>query len=210
MTRRRALRILSLPIGVGLMLVVAQAEAAAPAPADVVRGFYATLLQTMQHGPALGASGRYGKLEPIVRETFDVALMTRLLVGPSWDSLSPALQRGVTDAFERYVAATYADRFDSYAGERLEVTGQSAFGADIIVRTRIVKSAGEPVSVDYLMRPGGDGWRISDVHLDGTISELATRRSEFASILRNQGIGGLITVLDKKTDMLSGGMRSSS
>jgi phospholipid transport system substrate-binding protein len=210
MIKRRALRGLSFAIGVGLALIAARTQAAAPDPADVVRGFYATLLQTMQHGPALGASGRYDRLEPAVRETFDVGLMTRLAVGPSWDSLSPAQQQGVTGAFERYVAATYADRFDSYAGERLEVTGQTAFASGLIVQTRIVKSNGEPVGINYLMRRGGDGWRVADVYLDGTISELATRRSEFSAILRDRGIAGLIAALDQRTDRLSGAARDSS
>jgi phospholipid transport system substrate-binding protein len=132
------------------------------------------------------------------------------VVGQSWGSLSAGQQQQITAAFERYVAATYADRFDSYSGERLTVTGQRALGAGIIVQTRIVKSNGEPVAIDYLMFRNDDGWRISDVYLDGTISELATRRSEFSSILRDRGVTGLITALDKKTELLSGAVRNSS
>jgi phospholipid transport system substrate-binding protein len=192
------------PIALGfvLLFVVAQAQAA-PDAADVVRGFYTTLLQTMQHGPALGASGRYDKLEPVVRGTFDVAFMTRLAVGPSWSSLSRARQQQVSDAFERYIAATYADRFDSYSGQRLEVTGERVFGPQVIVETRIVKSNGHPVAINYLMRREGEDWRISDVYLDGTISELATNRSEFSSILRDRGVSGLIDTLNRKTASLS-------
>ena len=212
MIARPAMRALSLAIGFGLALIAPRAQGAGvePDPADVVRGFYATLFQTMKHGSALGASGRYDKLEPTVRATFDVGLMTRLAVGPSWGSLSLAQQQGVTGAFERYVAATYADRFDSYAGERLEVTGQTALAAGLIVQTRIVKSDGEPLGINYLMRHGGDGWRVADVYLDGTISELATHRSEFSAILRDRGIAGLIAALDKRTDRLSGAARNSS
>jgi len=47
-------------------------------------------------------------------------------------------------------------------------------------------------------------WQIRDIYLSGTISELATRRSEFAAILRVQGIDGLVTVLNKKADELAG------
>jgi phospholipid transport system substrate-binding protein len=42
------------------------------------------------------------------------------------------------------------------------------------------------------MHRSGDAWLISDIYLDGSVSELATRRSEFAAIIRGQGIGGLI------------------
>ena len=43
-----------------------------------------------------------------------------------------------------------------------------------------------------MMRRKGDSWLISDIYLDGAISEVATRRSEFAAILKSQGIDGLI------------------
>jgi class 3 adenylate cyclase len=62
---------------------------------------------------------------------------------------------------------------------------------------------GEPVNVDYMMRRQGDSWLISDVYLDGAISEVATRRSEFAAILKSQGIDGLIAALNRKADILT-------
>ena len=58
--------------------------------------------------------------------------------------------------------------------------------------------------VDYLMRRNGDAWLISDIYLDGAISEVATRRSEFAAILKSQGIDGLIVALNRKADILTG------
>jgi phospholipid transport system substrate-binding protein len=193
----------ALLVALALGLAAGQAEAA-PAASDVVRGFYASLLETMRQGPELGAGGRYGKLAPLVRDSFDVAAMTRLVVGASWQAAAPAQRQRVTEAFERYVAATYADRFDNYSGERFEVIDQKPFGPGVVVETRIVKSDGEPVAVDYLMRQVGEDWRIADVYLDGAISELATRRSEFAAILRDGGIDGLIAALDRKSQVLSG------
>lgn len=202
-TRARPIAKLSLAVLLTLAVVYGRVEAAAVNAADVVRGFYATLLSTMMNGPQLGPSGRYARLEPVIRQAFDVALMTRLAVGPSWNSLSSTQQQQVTAAFERYVAATYADRFDGYSGERLEVAGEQPFASGIVVQTRIVKSDGEPVRINYLMRRNGEAWQVSDVYLDGTISELATRRSEFSSILRDRGVDGLITTLNRKADLLS-------
>jgi MlaC protein len=46
-------------------------------------------------------------------------------------------------------------------------------------------------------------WLISDIYLDGAISEVATRRSEFAAILKNDGIDGLIAALNRKADILT-------
>ena len=56
------------------------------------------------------------------------------------------------------------------------------------------------------MHRAGDGWLIADIYLDSAISEVATRRSEFATILRNEGFDGLIAALNRKADMLTGTM----
>ena len=90
----------------------------------------------------------------------------------------------MTEAFAHYIAATYADRFDSYSGDQLQVTGVRPYNADVIVQTRIVKSSGEATTLNYLIRQSQGGWQISDVYLDGTISQLAVQRSEFHSILQ--------------------------
>ena len=130
--------------------------------------------------------------------------MARLSVGPSWASLDEAQRQQVTESFGRYISAIYADRFDSYSGEKLQVTDEQPAAAGVIVHSQIVKANGEPVKVDYLMHKNGDAWLISDIYLDGAISEVATRRSEFAAILRNEGIDGLIAALNRKANMLTG------
>jgi phospholipid transport system substrate-binding protein len=191
-----------------LVLSLALAGMSAPAAAmnggsDTVRSLYDTLLATMHNGPALGARGRYARIEPVVRQVFDIPFMTRLAVGPEWAGLSEGQRQQVTQAFERYVAAIYAERFDSYSGERLQVTGERTSPGGTIITSQIVKSTGEPVNVNYLVRNNGGVWQIADVYLDGTISELATRRSEFASILRTGGINGLIQALNTKANALS-------
>jgi hypothetical protein len=54
-----------------------------------------------------------------------------------------------------------------------------------------------------MMRRNGDTWLISDIYLDGAISEVATRRSEFGAILKNEGIDGLIAALNRKANILN-------
>lgn len=71
-----------------------------------------------------------------------------------------------------------------------------------MVRSQIIKADGEPVHLDYMMHPSSDGWLISDIYLDGAISEVATCRSEFAAILKNEGANGLIGELDREADGL--------
>jgi phospholipid transport system substrate-binding protein len=196
-----------LALGVGSGPVVA----AAGNPGATIEGLYDNLLVIMKNGSVLGGSGRYAQLAPVIRSSFDLAYMARLAFGAGWSSLTPAQQQQVTESYGRYISAVYADRFDSYHGQKLEVTGErqdQPYGN--IVTSTIIKSNGSPVEVDYLMRPNpsGSGWLIGDIYLDGTISEVATHRSEFNDILRSQGVDGLIAALDRKAEMLTSTARA--
>jgi phospholipid transport system substrate-binding protein len=206
LARRHAGRLLALSLLLAPALassgLTGAALAAAPAPEETVRRFYDTLLDTMRNGPNLGDRGRYEKLAPVIGQVFDIPYMAQTAVGPTWASLTPAQKQQLIEAFGRYVAATYAERFDDYSGEQFRVTGEQPYGSGVVVQSQIVKSDGEPVSINYLMRKDGDTWRIADVYLTGTISEVATERSEFSSVLRRQGIDGLIAMLNRKADTL--------
>jgi len=84
------------------------------------------------------------------------------------------------------------------------VTGEQPAPSGVMVRSQIIKANGELVKVDYMMRRNGGDWLIADIYLDSAISEVATRRSEFAAILRADGIDGLIAALNRKADILTG------
>jgi phospholipid transport system substrate-binding protein len=184
-----------------VLLCPISAESAA-GPTEVVQNFYGALLDIMQHASALGARGRYQKLEPVILGTFDVPFMARLSIGPSWGRLTPDQKRRAAQAYGRYIAAVYATRFDAYSGEKFEVLGEQQIKHGTLVKTQIIKSNGEPVSVNYILHDNDVAWQIRDVYLSGAISELATRRSEFSAILRTGGIEGLIGSLNKKADDL--------
>jgi phospholipid transport system substrate-binding protein len=188
--------------GLALSMLSDPVHAAPSSGGDTVQGLYDALLSTMKNGRTLGQSGRFTQLEPVIQRSFDVASMARLAVGPSWANLTEAQRQQVSESFGRYISAIYADRFDSYAGQKLEVTGEQPAPSGAMVRSQIIKADGEPVKVDYMMHRSGDSWLISDIYLDGAISEVATRRSEFAAILKKEGIDGLIAALNRKGDML--------
>ena len=194
----------ALGAGLGLGMLSFSVHAAPSSGGDTVQGLYNALLITMKNGRTLGRSGRFTQLAPVIRRSFDVALMARLSIGPSWAGLSEAQRQQMTESFGRYISAIYADRFDSYDGQKLEVTSEQAAPSGVMVKSQIVKANGEPVKVDYMMRRNGADWLISDIYLDGAISEVATRRSEFSTIIRNEGIDGLIAALNRKADLLTG------
>ena len=201
---------LCLTLSLALSTFATAATALSVNPQDTARSFYDTLLTTMKDGRTLGQSGRYARLAPVIGRLFDVPLMARLAVGSSWASPPPTQQQRVMEAFGHYISATYADRFDSYSGEQLQITGEQPYGAEVIVQTRIVKAKGDTVSLNYRMHENAGSWQISDVYMDGTISQLATQRSEFHSILQREGVDGLILALNRKVDLLTRNLAASS
>lgn len=185
-------------------LCAGAARRAAGEPPDpavkTIRAFYDALLSVMKQAQQLGVRGRYDKLDAPVRAAFDLPLMTRIAVGPAWTSMAGDEQTALVDAFTRMTIATYASRFDGYSGERFDVEAQSEPRASgRIVHSKLLPASGEAVVLNYLLRDSGAGWKIVDVYLTGTISELATRRAEFATILKTGGARALIDSLQQKT-----------
>ena len=59
------------------------------------------------------------------------------------------------------------------------------------------------------MKRNGD-WRVVDVYLDGTVSELALRRSEYSSALKREGFDELVGSVETKiADLKSKGQTGS-
>lgn len=176
-----------------------QGPAAKAAARQVIVSFYDTLLAVMRDAKALRFKGRRDKLAPAIHASYNLPVMAKATMGRQWRSLTPAQRKTLVTAFSRMSVATYADRFDGYSGEKLDVK-DVADGprGTLLVRTRIVKADGDTVKIDYLMRKYGDKWRIIDVFLKGTISELATKRSDYGSVMRRQGFNALISIINAK------------
>lgn len=182
------------------------ARADEAAPSATAKALCDALIGAMKQGSSINFAARTGLLGPEIRRDLDLALMTRIVVGPPWRSLSPGDRQQLVDAFSDYSVATYAERFKSYSGERFEVDPASVPmpSGDSVVHTRLFTGDPKPVQLDYLMRKSGDGWRIIDVYLNGTISEMAARRSEYSDILRQGGAAALVALLRKKAVELGG------
>ncbi len=180
-----------------LAALVPAEGAEAPASALIER-FHETLIGVMKKAETLGFEGRYEKLAPAVKETFNLAFMARFAAGSHWKKLS-ADQRGkLIEAFSALTIATYAERFDGYSGERFDTLNETQFRRRTrLVKTGLVKSDGETIILNYLVGQRGGKWGVIDVHFKG-VSELAVRRSEYTSVLKRKGFGTLIAVIEKK------------
>jgi phospholipid transport system substrate-binding protein len=167
------------------------------------------LIAAMKAGPSISFAAREEMLAPRrSSRTWTSALMTRIVVGPPWRS---AWSRGpqqdtVTDAFSEYSVATTrsASRATRASISRSIQRRPLRWRTATASSTRSCSPATpRPVQLDYLMRQTDGKWRIIDVFLNGTISELAARRSEYSLVLRTGGAPALVDLLRKKTAELS-------
>jgi phospholipid transport system substrate-binding protein len=180
--------------------LVARPDPASDAAVRTVEGLHATLLSVMKDAVQLGYDGRFERLKPELLSRYDFAFMAEKSVGRGWQQFDAAAREKLSDAFARLAMATYAARFDGFGGERFETLGvQPATHDTVLVKTRIVRTDEPPVALDYRLRQTEPGqWRIVDVFLNGTVSELAMRRAEYSAVLKRDGYDGLIAALEEK------------
>ena len=171
---------------------------------DSVQTLYDTLIDVMKNADKLGFEGRYQKLAPVFDQVFDQALMARIAVGPQWTTLMPDQQAKVVDAFKKLNASAYASNFDGYGGETFQIVKETPIaGGDEEVDSKMIRPKDDPIVFNYRMRNTGGAWKIIDIFLSGTISQLANYRSEFAATLRDKGADGLVTLINDKIKALA-------
>ena len=140
---------------------------------------------------------RAQSIAPIIDRAFDLPLMTRLAVGPSWTTIAPSDQQALVAAFRRMTIAQYSANFDSWSGESFTIAPEvETRGGDKLVRTSLNEPGKAPVPISYRLRATGGEWKIIDVFYRNSISQIATRRSDFSAVLAREGAKALVAHLD--------------
>jgi len=186
--------------------------AAAPAttPSATIDALHASLLDVMKHAVQLGYRGREEKLRGVIPRYFDVDEMARKSLGaPQWKAASEDAKKRYLETFQRFMIANYAGRFDGFSGQSFETLGEVPGARNtVIVKTRLIDPTDKNISLNYQMHQKDGSWKVVDVYLDGTVSELALRRSEFVSIVKRQNLDALLVALDARIAKLAAGGES--
>ncbi|QTI81388.1 ABC transporter substrate-binding protein (plasmid) [Roseomonas marmotae] len=176
----------------------AQVSAAQP-----VEQLHAALLDVSRQAQALGVQGRFNRLRSVMEASFDLPAMTRIAIGPAWTRITPEQQAALVQAFSEWSIATYANRFNGFSGESFTTEGESELrNGDRLIRTVLNRPGNSAVQLNYLVRRSGGTWRIVDVYLTGSISELASRRADFAALLAEGGPARLAAELRRRSAAL--------
>lgn len=165
----------------------------------IVETFHSALIEMMKSSDTMSFDERVAFLTPRMEQAFDLDFMSSKSVGRQWQELTPVQQRAWRQKFGRLTVSNYAGRFIGYQGEHFETLGNETAAKDtVMVLTRVAVPNDADVDLNYRLRQTGDGWRIIDVYLKGTVSELALRRSEYSSTLKRDGFEKLAGAIDEK------------
>ena len=186
-----------------LMLLMPTSAKAETASAHV-QSFQNGLISVMKEAEQLSVQGRYDRLKPLISDTFNLPLMAALSAGPYWKGANTAQRNRLVSAFTRMSVATLATLFDGYSGEIFTLNGekQGPQGITFVITILTSPSRQNGVEISYVARQSEGTWRLIDVIVDGGISEMKVRISEYTQTLKIGGISALSTLLEDKARQL--------
>jgi len=153
----------------------------------------------------LGAPGeavnqRHRKFQNIFDRALDLDAMARHVLGRHWRSATKPQKEKYVRLFRRYVLGIYAIQLGGFAGEKFSVLRQqSSKPTESLVVARITRQYGAPLDLNFRVRQANDKHRIVDVTVVG-VSLIVTKRSEFDSIIRREGLPGLLRRLEFRSE----------
>lgn len=173
---------------------------AGPSPETTIESLNAGLLDAMSQPEGGGYQARFDRLDPLMQATFDYPLMAEIAVGKYWNDFAEAERVRYLELFADVSVAAAASRFRERPGVVFEITGtREGPQGGKLVDTLLTVSNGEPRKISYLLKETSPGdWRAVDLYYEGSISELATKRSEYTSVIKMQGAEALFDTLEKK------------
>ena len=183
---------------------------ASPLPPDaLVREVSNDVLSIVRQDKAI-QSGDTRRVMTLVEEKvlphFDFRRMTMLAVGRDWRSATPAEQERLIAAFRTMLVRTYSNALTQYRNQTIDFKPLRAAITDttVQVRTEVLQSGAQPVSIDYVLEKAPDGWKVFDVIVAG-VSLVTNYRGSFADEIRKGGVVGLIQSLESKNRELESG-----
>ena len=121
---------------------------------------------------------------------FDRNYAGRLVLGRHGRGASDADVKLFADALADSLMSRYGSSllgFDTQLKVRVKSETPLRGGAIVKVASEFLRSGGEPIPVDYLMRKSGSNWKVFDVMVEG-VSFVQTFRSQFDAPLSRKTI----------------------
>ena len=197
---RRMLLIAVIGVANAMLPSAAMAQASTP---DGAAQFLDTLGRqalTVLQAQEASLEQREAQVRQLLSQNIDLALIGRFVLGRAWNQATPDQRAEYQRLFREWMLRTYSRRIGGYAGEQFTVVeSRPLSAADVLVTTEILRPSGPPLLAGWRVRGQGGSFKIIDVMVSG-VSMAQTQRSEFAAVVRRQGVEGLIESLRARVE----------
>ena len=143
----------------------------------------------------------YNEIITLVQNTYDTEQMLLKVIGKVWRSSPDNKKRIMIDVFEEYIAKNYIKRFAKIDETKFEILEEKKISNFIMVKSKLVLKQ-ENISINYLLNNKNGNWKIFDILLAGSVSEIATKKSEFNRFIKDGDINPLINALKEKNKVI--------
>lgn len=158
----------------------------------------------MQNGDSLGHRERSDELMPIIPHSFNIPLISQVLLGRHWREIDEESRNHFIALYESLIIATYASRFKEYDGEKFVLKNIEELNRGrILVKTELQPSSGDTVTLDYLMDNRDGRWWIISVIANG-VNDISLKRAEYADVIKIRGYDALLEEIKNKIEELAG------
>ena len=137
-------------------------------------------------------------IDDVVKNSYDLEKMGKMIIGVDWKQIETKLKEDFINVFKRFISANYFRRFNRINDLDYEYQTVRVIGDKFRLAGVILIADNERIKIDYLLALKNDQWKIFDVLLDGSISEIATKKSDFKKIINEEGVRGLVKNLRER------------
>lgn len=170
-----------------------QAATAAASPSKLVLDNSTRILDTLDRRRAEFNADRSALRRFVMAEfdqMFDRDYAARQVLGRHARGAAAADVKNFGDALADGLMARYGDSLLNFNSQlKVQVKSETPLprGLGVRVASEFLRSGGQPVPVDYLLRRSGNGWKVFDVMVEG-VSFVQTYRQQFDAQLQRKSI----------------------
>ena len=194
-------------VAISTSLVAAPAVAAAETPDALIKRVSSDVIDSVKADKDIQAGNRQ-KIMDLVNSKIlpyvDAQKMTQQAAGRFWRQATPDQQKQLTDEFRTLLVYTYSGALAQIKNETVEFKPFRADAAatDVEVKSQVNMTRGEPITLNYRLSKGAQGWKIYDINVLGAWL-VQTYTSTFTSEINKGGIDGLIKKLHDRNQQLA-------
>ncbi len=150
------------------------------------------------------SGGRQARIRALIEENFAFTVIGRYVAGKAWRKASPGQRGRYQQSFKSWVLNGFTKRLSVYSSGGMKILGGRKTGRrDALVSTLVTRPSGPAIEARWRVRATPQGYRILDIMIGG-VSMALTQRAEFRSVIRRQGMGGLIQRLQTQSAEIQG------